>query len=133
MKINNTDFSIPISRQFIQILETEIAKSGIDHTYGIIVNFRDPNYSAEGGGYHPVEIMISREKNIQYITDLAFVGSHYPELAKELDWDLSCHRFCHMGQDYVLGQGKSIFKIWQKNFCHYHLNGAFQVTVTPLG
>ncbi len=117
MKINIETCPIPASRQFIQLLETEIEKSGVDPKDGIILNFRDPDYSAESGGYHPVEVMIGSDSTIQYITDLAYVGSHYPELAKELDWDISANVFGHMGHDYRLEQGKSMFKIWQKNFC----------------
>ena len=131
MKIN-TENPIPISQQFIELLEAEINSSGIDSQQGVIINFRDPDYSSTEGGYHPVEVMVSATGRIQYVTDFAYVGSHYPELAKELDWDLMAFVFGHMGRDYPIEQGKSMFKIFQKNFIHYHLQGVFTVTVSSM-
>jgi hypothetical protein len=133
LKINIESCPIPVSCQFVQILETEIEKSKVDPSHGIVINFRDPDYSSSEVGYHPVEVLISATGHIQYITDFAYVGTHYPELAKELDWDLTAPVFGHMGPDYPLSQGKSMFKIWQKNFCHNVQNNVFQVIVSSLG
>ena len=50
--------------------------------------------------------MVSASGCIQYVTNFAYVGSHYPELAKELDWDLmTAFVFGHMGYDYPIEQG----------------------------
>jgi hypothetical protein len=53
MKINTENLPYTISPTLINILEklADCLESG-----SITVNFRDPTYSAEFGGYHPVEI-----------------------------------------------------------------------------
>lgn len=55
----------------------------------VTTNFSDPNYSADDGGYHPVEMRLENDGDdwrFCYITDFCFVGSCYiAELAKDLD------------------------------------------------
>ncbi|GAK85917.1 hypothetical protein JCM19238_3507 [Vibrio ponticus] len=64
----------------------------IETTKALTFNFRDTSYSAEDGGWHPVEIRIEQENgqwHFCYITDFSYVGDPYPELAKEVDFDFS--------------------------------------------
>jgi hypothetical protein len=71
MKINTENLPYTISPKLKNLLE-QLTK---DFDGGdITVNFRDPTYSAEFGGYHPVEIRISAKGEIEYITDFAYVG-----------------------------------------------------------
>ena len=94
----------------------------------IIFNFRDPTYSAESGGFHPVEIFISTERKgssqctIDYITDFALVGHPYPELVKEIDFDFTNKRFLMaFGGSFSLddNESKSFYKLWESNFISY--------------
>jgi hypothetical protein len=134
MKIATENRPIPVSHQFIQLLETEIEKGGTDPKYGVILNFRDPDYSAESGGFHPVEIMISSDGTIQYITDFSFCGGPFPELVKELDFDFAAGIFGHMGmRDYPIEQGRQLYRMFESNFIEYHKMGVFTVTVSSLG
>jgi hypothetical protein len=122
---------IPISDKFIQLLETVIQKSGINQDNDVIINFRDVNYGPEGG-YHPVEVMVSSDGRIQHITDFAYVGGQSSELVKELDWDISRFVFTHMGHEYYLQQGDTMFHKWQQNFLSYYNKGVFRVTISSL-
>jgi hypothetical protein len=130
MKIQDKNYPLSISKKFITILSDEIAKAGIDtstvENY-VILNFRDPEYSAENGGYHPVEVMVNADGIIQYITDFAYVGE---ELVKELDFDLNLKLFQQMGRDYPIEQGRGLYRIFQSNFCNYYEMGVFDVTVS---
>ena len=54
MKIIQTSYPLAISKKLVSILTTEIEKSDIDTSTGVIINFRDPDYKAETGGYNPV-------------------------------------------------------------------------------
>jgi hypothetical protein len=94
----------------------------------LYINFRDPKYSPEAGGFHPVEVMVSGTGIIQYITDFAYVG-YPPELVMELDFDFSGGIFLHMGREFPIGDNHSFFCLWQCNFCAYYSMGAFSVTV----
>jgi hypothetical protein len=134
MKINIENCPIPIKRAFVDLLEAEIKKSGINPQHGVIINFRDPDYSPETGGYHPVEVMVSKSVTIAYVTDFAFCGGPFPELVKELDWDIMAGVFGHMGmRDYPIEQGAELYSIFQSNFIEYHRMGVFQVSVSSLG
>jgi hypothetical protein len=133
MKIQTDEnYPLSISKRFINILSTEIAKAGIEtsaiENY-VIINFRDPDYSADKGGYHPVEVMINADGIIQYITDFAYVGGQ-GELVKELDFDLNQKIFQQMGRDYPIEHGRGLYRIFQSNFCSYYESGAFEVTAS---
>ncbi len=134
MIIQQTSYPLAISNTLILILNKEIQlHREVDISSGCIFNFRDPDYSAEGGGYHPVEIYIDENGRFKYLTDFAYVGDgHYAELVKELDFDLSLGLFQQMGRDYPIAQGKGLFRIWQSNFCAYYQSKVFTVTVEEL-
>ena len=133
MKINVGVYPLAVSKRLVSILEKAIADSKVDASSGVILNFRDSNYSPETGGYHPVEVMILENGNIGYITDFAYFGSApYHELGKELDFDFSNKVFGYTGRDYPITEGKGIFRIFQSNFCDYYDSGIFTIEVTPL-
>ena len=134
MKINVENCPFRISEKLVAILEKEIEKSGVDASHGVIINFRDPDYSAREGGYHPVEIMIGPDNAIHYITDFAYVGTPpYQELSKEIDFDFSAGVFGHLGQDYKLGEGIGLFQVYMPNFCTYYASGVYkEIKVSPL-
>ena len=117
MNIQQKDYPVKISQQLVAIISKELAKSEVDISEGFIINFRDPDYSAESGGYHPVEIGVDAKGRIQYITDFAYYGQgSYAELDKELDFDFGYGVFQQMGREYPIKQGASLFRIWQATF-----------------
>jgi hypothetical protein len=133
MKLRSNGYPLPINPQLIAILEQELGKAEIDISGGIILNFRDPHYSAESGGFHPEEIAIDRDGKLLYLTDFAYVGAGWDvELAKELDFDFSCGLFQQYGMDYPIAKGRELFDLWQQNFCSYVAMGLFQISVSSL-
>jgi len=122
--------SLKLSDDLIQIIE-QLTENKTPNDGYITLNFRDPTYSAERGGYHPVEISINSAGLVQYITDFSYVGQGgYAELVKELDFDFSLSVFQHMGRDYPIEQGAELFKIFQSNFCSYYYSGVFEVEIS---
>ena len=128
MKIQKNGYALPVGSDLIDILTKEIQASGNNGNEALYVTFKDPKYSPETGGFHPVEVMVSGAGIIQYITDFAYIG-YPPELVKELDFDFSVGIFQHMGQEFPIGNNPSLFCLWQCNFCAYHSMGAFTVAV----
>ncbi len=113
-----------------RLVELLNKKIGRYNNQTLTLNFRDPQYSAEAGGFHPVEIMILPTGQLNYITDFAYVGiGSYAELEKELDFDFGLKLFGHRGHDYPLDSGKEIFQIWQENFVFYYGMGVYQISV----
>ncbi len=130
MQIKPNGFPLSLSDSFIALLNKELSQAGMSPQAGVILNFRDPNYSAEAGGFHPVEISITAEGRILYVTDFAYVGlPPFAELAKELDFDASLGLFQHFGHEYPLEEGRELFKIWQENFVSYVQMGVFTVVI----
>lgn len=130
MVIDRSTFPFRLSDDFVAILVDEIAQAGADTA--VTLNFRDPGYSAEEGGYHPVEVRIEKGGGIAYITDFAFVGMPpYAELVKEIDFDVSLGLFQHFGREFPLECGRELFGIWQENFVSYYRSEVYRVTVTP--
>ena len=128
MEIQKNGYALPVGSDFIDILTNEIQASGKNGNEALCITFKDPKYSPETGGFHPVEVMVSGAGIIQYITDFAYVG-YPPELVKELDFDFSYGVFQQMGQDVPIGGNHSLFCLWQCNFCAYYSMRAFTVTV----
>ncbi|MBF0273314.1 MAG: DUF2787 family protein [Magnetococcales bacterium] len=127
-------YPIHISQKMGQMLTRLIHDSGVNTSGGVIVNFRDPEYSAETGGYHPVEVGIDPLGKIHYVTDFSFVGPPgYAELEKQLDWDIRYGAFQHQGREYQITQGRSMYQIWERNFLAYVGMGVFKVQVTGMG
>jgi hypothetical protein len=131
MIIQKTDYPLSISDQLVSILSNEIEQHrNINMASGCIINFRDPDFSAERGIYHPVEICLNELGQFQTITNFAYAGDgHDAELVKELDFDFAGGLFQHKGRDYPLSFCAELFTIWQSNFCAYYLFNVFQVTI----
>ena len=132
MKILTEGYPLNVTKKFAGILAKEIGAAGVDTGSGVVVNFRDPGYSAESGGVHPVEVMVSGDGRIRYVTDFSFAGTPpQAELAKELDFDFDHGAFQQMGRDFPIREGRSLFRTWQANFCAYHRDGTYETRVEP--
>ncbi len=81
-------FSVP--DKLLSILNAELAERSVPdmEILGIVFNYRDDDYSAVLGGFHPVEIRLTKRGEqwyFEYITDFSYLGHPYPELVKEID------------------------------------------------
>lgn len=140
LQLPRDNYPVPVSPELTQLLvdvtENYYRARGKDRGINAVtVNFRDPDYSAEAGGYHPVEIRIeiAGDKGaLSYITDFCYVGQGWCcELAKELDFDFETGDFYALGfprQDLV--DCAEFYAIWQDNFLTYNRMGVFDVSVT---
>lgn len=133
MRVIRDGYAIGLQAQFVDILDTVIDASEVDAREGVCLTFRDPHYSAEHGGFHPVEIGIAPAGTLLYITDFAYVGAGpFAELVKELDFDCSLGLFQTMGREFPLAHGDELFQLWQRNFCEYYRGGVYVVEVRGL-
>lgn len=116
----------------------EIIQSLIENReYGCLINFRDPGYSAEAGGYHSVEMYVDEFGQLLYITDFAFWGlPPYDELVKELDFDFSVGLFTHntvfSSSESHISKGCEMFRLWSSNFVAYYNMGVYQVEIKEI-
>ena len=85
-----TDLPVKVSPDLLNVLWLHMAgkQTTIQQAHAVTLNFKDPSYSATTGGFHPVEIRLTRrgdDWHLAYVTDFAYVGiGDYAELAKEL-------------------------------------------------
>ena len=97
-------FALPVAQALLALLCQEVAKTSLDleRLTQLTFNFRNPGYSAEQGGVHPVEIRLVRGLNdwlFDYVTDFSYQGlGQDAELCKELDFNFL---------DAVAGRGSS--------------------------
>lgn len=87
--IHQEGLVMPVVQELINIILNEVGNPPPHKAKITAVSFlfKDLNYSAEAGGYHPVEIrLISRndEWYFDYITDFSYMGTVYPELERKL-------------------------------------------------
>ncbi|MDM2817584.1 DUF2787 domain-containing protein [Citrobacter sp. CK197] len=134
-KIHQGGYSLPVKKALIDLLLKEMGNppSHKARITAVSLLFKDLFYSAENGGYHPVEIrLISRndEWYFDYITDFSYMGVVYPELEKEIDfsWSQQYVFLAHVG-DLPVNAGRELFELWQSNFIQYHAMNVYTVTV----
>lgn len=132
IRIKYEGLAVPVS----PMLTLYIADLLISHKNekAVTINFRDPNYSADEGGYHPVEIRLENEGDgwrFCYITDFCYVGSGYmAELAKDLDFDFDAGVFQNLFGTYPIEQAIEMFQVWESNFVYYAMvQKVFTITV----
>jgi hypothetical protein len=128
-------FSVP--DELLSILNTTL--STIDspdlNTTGIIFNFRDDDYSADRGGFHPVEIRLSKQNEqwqFEYITDFSFLGHPYPELVKEIDVCFNTNKVYQLFIGWIENNADAdeLVNMLLTNFVSYVGMSVFTVTVS---
>lgn len=87
--VHQEGLAMPVDQELINIILNEAGNPPPHKAKITAVSllFKDLSYSAENGGYHPVEIrLISRndEWYFDYITDFSYMGVVYPELERKL-------------------------------------------------
>lgn len=121
IRIKHEGLAVPVSPMFTLYI-TDLLEP-YKNEKSVTINFRDPNYSADDGGYHPVEIRLENEGDgwrFCYITDFCYVGSGYmAELAKDLDFDFDTGLFQNLFGTYPIEQAIEIFQVWESNFVYY--------------
>lgn len=119
----------PLNKRLIQIINHHLQQQPPVTGNSCVLNFRDPTYSPERGGYHPVEIGLNADGTLAYITDFAYVGCPpHAELAKEIDFDFWNDLFQQFGREYPIRHGEELFQLWQSNFLSYYQSGVYTVT-----
>lgn len=104
-------------------LKGEVAESLLSG-HRVVFNFRDKSYSAEGGGFRPVEICLLRNADgdwqYQYVTEFAYIGNYYPELEKALDFDFhSCGAYSCGIPMRNQQEANELYQLWEHNFLAY--------------
>jgi hypothetical protein len=121
-----------INAELSAITETKLPSHS--HPQAIVLNFRDPEYSAEGGGYHGVEIRLCKHNNFYqliYITDFAFHGSPHAELVKEIDVYFQAKQVYHLYGGWLNKQESlELIELFIGNFIEYHAMGVYTVEIT---
>jgi len=134
MHIHYEGLALPVSKQLADALADLLTKHG-GKGDSVTINFRDPSYSAESGGFHPVEIRLAKREqgwHFCYITDFTYVGSGpYAELAKDLDFDFDAGVFQNLFGVFPIEQATDMYQIWEGNFLHYWQTlNVFAITVS---
>lgn len=126
---------VAVPPAFISILSTEIQRAAVgDDTADITINFRYPSYSAEKGGFRPVEVRSIRQGNqwhLDYVTEFTFVGiGPFAELAKDLDFDFGSQSFTSLFGDIPQRELNGLFQLWCRNFISYYRDEVYEVSVS---
>lgn len=132
--------AVPVHPKLVDILVFHMTPvlanaKAVTNNDSITLNFRDPDYSAESGGYHPVEIKLTYQEHqwyLDYITDFSYVGQGWDvELAKELDFDFASER-CQTRYlpEVDLSEAEELYQLFETNFIAYYEMEVFTVVVT---
>ena len=134
---NRDGISLPVSQALLILLSQEAERTDLDlsRCTQLTFNFRNPGYSAEQGGVHPVEIRLVRGLDdwlFDYVTDFSYQGlGQDAELCKELDFNFLDEEHSMLGWGPLPGvEARELFALWQSNFISYAQLGYFTVTVS---
>ncbi|MBV7315422.1 DUF2787 domain-containing protein [Shewanella sp. NIFS-20-20] len=131
IQIDNTQ-TPKMPRAFYQLLEQQLQSLTPKEANVITLNFRDPDYSAESGGYHPVEVRLEKQQDywrLVYVTDLAYHGHPYPELVKDIDICFNSKQVYSVFSGWISQQeGQELIDLFSHNFVAYHQMGAYQIS-----
>jgi hypothetical protein len=109
----------------------ELINPLIDGDGSYVFNWRDKSYSADAGGFRPVEVALEvsnqgEVKKLVYITELQFAGmGAHAELIKGTDFDFLAGT---MEGEYLFGriragveseEAKEFLALYLQNFCRY--------------
>jgi len=130
--IQREDLALPVSPLFTLYIADLLAPYEGDKA--VTINFRDPSYSADDGGYHPVEIRLEKVAehwHFIYVTDFCYVGTGYiGQLAKDLDFDFQAGVFQNLHGIYPIEQSSEMYQVWEQNFVYYAtISKVFEITV----
>ena len=133
---NRDGISLPVSQALLILLSQEAERTELDlnRCTQLTFNFRNPGYSAEQGGVHPVEIRLVRGLDdwlFDYVTDFSYQGlGHDAELCKEIDFNFLDGEHTMLGWGPLrLAEARELFDIWQCNFIAYCRLECFSVTI----
>ena len=133
---NRDGISLPVSQALLILLSQEAERTELDlnRCTQLTFNFRNPGYSTEQGGVHPVEIRLVRGLDdwlFDYVTDFSYQGlGQDAELCKELDFNFLDGEHTMLGWGPLrLAEVRELFDIWQSNFIAYCRLECFSVTV----
>ncbi|MEL4293525.1 DUF2787 domain-containing protein [Shewanella xiamenensis] len=120
--------------RFYQVIEKELANIDTKDANAITLNFRDPDYSAEAGGFHPVEVRLEKQQDhwrLVYVTDFAFRGHPFPELVKDIDICFNSKQVYSLFSGWI-GERESqgLIKLFSDNFVSYYQMEVYQVEVS---
>lgn len=127
---------LKVPESFIGVIVSAVTNGGnsVGGAKAVTLNFRDPDYSPEAGGFHPVEIRQEKQATswqLVYITDFAYRGRHTPELIKEIDVCFSIKQVYHFLAGWLNArEGKELLALFISNFVEYYNTGCYQVTIT---
>ena len=134
---NQDGISLPVSQALLILLSQEAERTDLDlnRCTQLTFHFRNPGYSAEQGGVHPVEIRLVRGLDdwlFDYVTDFSYQGlGQDAELCKELDFNFLDEEHSMLGWGPLrLAEARELFDIWQRNFIAYCRLECFSITVS---
>ncbi|MCT8985275.1 DUF2787 domain-containing protein [Shewanella phaeophyticola] len=132
MNTINKELALPVTDSLLLPLTKLI--NNTTHN-ALTINFRDPNYSSEHGGFHPVEIRLEKtaeQWHLCYITEFCFVGhGGYAELVKALDFDFNFGVFQSINGEILLDAAMEFYPIWEQNFvCYWQDLEMFEVSIS---
>lgn len=130
-------FALPVCQALLTLLSQEAERTDLDlgRCTQLTFNFRNPGYSAEQGGVHPVEIRLVRGLDdwlVDYVTDFSYQGlGQDAELCKELDFNfLDDEHYLQGWGPMQRAEAHELFTLWQTNFVAYCRMAYFTVTVS---
>ena len=119
-----------LDNRLVKILNDALTSTEADD--GITICFNDPDFTPESGGFHPVEMSLSREGALMYITDFCYIGQPpMCDLCKALDFDFNLSLFQFYGMENPISAGRELFTLFQSNFLAYHAANAYTMSVEP--
>ncbi|MFA0000454.1 DUF2787 family protein [Vibrio lentus] len=124
--------ALPISLALLDTLNNALNEYAALADGHHIIHFSNKHYTAEHGGYHPVEIALSNNINNLYsilcITDFSFNGYPYPTLERDIEFDFTHATVFtrHSGlKSMTAPNTNKLYTFWESRFIDNLAKGAY--------
>lgn len=124
IRINNEGLAVPVSLALVEYLSGLVDDCEVVDS--ITFNFKDPNYTATEGDYHPVEIRIEADVSSEgswslcYITDFQIIGmGQCEELVIDADFNFESNQYNTFYGSHPLPSADEYYPMWEANFITY--------------
>lgn len=131
----NKELCFAMPEALYSLINNEVSKIEVDPEVNtIVLNFRDPSYSQINGGFHSIELMLTKVNNLwqlTYATDFAYHGVGKPELVKEIDVCFSSKRVYQLFSGWLEPkESAELAKLFIDNFIEYYNMGVYAVEIS---
>ena len=127
------DLPVDIPYELLTLCQHHIDINKVSPNSDAYVYFNDPNFTAQRGGYLPVDIDFDKDGHLNSIVVYEYINHDpIPDLVERFDFNFDWGCLMYRGQTSTLEYMAVEFLIWQTRFLRLVQRGVYEITVAEV-